>query len=172
MTAKHDYLVKELWILAWNASVQRAHLYRSGIEPNSDHTRCFREMVIGYLSSQIIPMYDKVEVNEEQHYRNIDALVAYANSVGGKVLGELGYKYGIAQKLLNLVLKYHWCLGAVTEPPHCPVDRIVIDKTRSRGESWTRIVRRAEYQMIIEDIKRLAGTQSVAAWELSMYNRR
>jgi len=30
MNAKQTYLVKELWILAWNASAQRAHLYRKG----------------------------------------------------------------------------------------------------------------------------------------------
>jgi hypothetical protein len=172
MNAKHDYLVRELWILAWNASVQRANLYAEGIEPSSEDTRLFRESIISYLSSQIIPRYGKDRINEEQHYKNIDELIAYANSVGKKVMGRLGYKYGVAQELLNLVLKYHWCLGAITEPPHCPVDRIVIDKTKSKGKSWTKIVHKSEYQTIIEDIKRLAGTQSVAMWELSSYRRR
>ena len=172
MNAKQDYLVKELWILAWNASVQRANVYRKSIEPSSEDPRLFRESLISHLSSQVIPRYSTDEVKEEQHYEHIHDLVAYANRVGEKVLGQLGYKYGVAQKLLNLVLKYHWCLGAITEPPHCPVDRIVIDKTRFRGANWTKIVQRSEYQAIIEDIKRLAGTQSVAMWELSIFSRR
>jgi hypothetical protein len=172
MNAKQDYLVKELWILAWNASVQRSHLYRSGIEPSSPDTRVFREKLISYLSSQVIPMYRPDQIREEYHYQHIDALVGYANSVGDRVLGPLGYKYGVAQKLLNLALKYHWCLGIIPEPPHCPVDRIVIDKTIYRGKSWTQIEQRSEYQPIIEDIKRLAGAASVATWELSMYSRR
>jgi len=172
MNAKHDYLVSELWILAWNASVQHARLYRQGIEPSLGETRLFRQKVIRYLSSQVIPRYSKVGINEGQHYKHIAELVTYANSVGETVLGQLGYKYGVAQKLLNLALKYHWCLGAITEPPHCPVDRIVIDKTRFSGKSWTMIVQKSEYQTIIEDIKRLAGAQSVAMWELSIYSRR
>jgi hypothetical protein len=172
MNAKQDYLLKELWILAWNASVQRADLYRKDIEPSSEDTGHFRANLIGYLSSQVIPAYNKDGIKEEQHYKHIDDLIAYANSVGEKVLGKLGYKYGVAQKLLNLVLKYHWCLGAITEPPHCPVDRIVIDKTRYRGKAWTKILQRSDYQKIIEDIKRLAGTQSVAMWELSIFSRR
>jgi hypothetical protein len=172
MNAKQDYLVKELWILVWNASVQHADLYRKGIKPGSEDTRLFREKLISYLSSQVIPMYGKDGIKEDQHYKHIDDLVNYANNVGERVLGQLGYKYGVAQKLLNLVLKYHWCLGTITEPPHCPVDRIVIDKTKYRGMSWTQIVQRSEYQTIIEDIKRLAGTRSVAMWELSIYSRR
>jgi hypothetical protein len=129
------------------------------------------ENLITYLSSQVIPRY-KDGIKEEQHYERIDDLVSYANTAGEKVLGYLGYKYGVAQKLLNLVLKYHWCLGAIAEPPHCPVDRIVIDKTRYRGKAWTKIVKRSEYQPIIEDIKRLMGAQSVAMWELSIFSRR
>jgi hypothetical protein len=173
MNAKQDYLVRELWILAWNASVQHADLYRKGIKPGSEDARVFRRDLIGHLSSQVIPRYSKDGINEEQHYQHIDDLIAYANNAGEKVLGLLGYKYGIAQKLLNLVLKYHWCLGAVMEPPHCPVDRIVIDKTSYKGKiNWTEIVRRSQYQSIIEDIRLRAGNHSIAMWELSNYSRR
>jgi len=172
MTAKQDYLVKELWILAWGASVQRANLYRKGIEPGSKDTRLFREKLISYLSSQVIPAYREAGIKEEHHYTHIDDLVAYGNGVGDKVLGQFGYKYGVAQKLLNLALKYYWCLGEIAEPPHCPVDRIVLDKTKFNGTSWTNIVQRSDYQAIIEDLKRRAGTQSIAMWELSTYSRR
>jgi hypothetical protein len=172
MNAKQDYLVKELWILAWNASVQRARVYRNGIEPGSESTRLFRKNLVDYLSSQVIPMYSKESVKEEQHYRQLDDLVTYANSVGENVLGPAGYKYGVAQKLLNLGLKYYWCLDAIPEPPHCPVDRIVIDKTFYRGTNWTEIEQRSKYEAIIEDIRRLAGTQSIAMWELSVFSRR
>jgi len=158
MNAKQEYLVKELWVLAWNASVQRADVYRSGTKHGSEDVRLFSESLISYLSSQVIPSYSRGMVKEEQHYQHIDELVAYANSVGERVLGEFGYKYGVAQELLNLALTYHWCLGLVTEPPHCPVDRIVIDKTTYRGTNWTEIQRRSEYQVIIEDIKRRTGT--------------
>jgi hypothetical protein len=172
MNAKHGYLVKELWISAWNASVQDSDLYRKGLKPSSENTRIFRETLIRYPSSEVIPRYGKDGITEEQHYGHIDDVVAFANKIGETVLGPAGYKYGVAQKLLNLILKYYWCLGEVADPPHCPVDRIVINKTRHRGKNWTQITRRAEYQMIIEDIKRLAGSQSIAMWELCTFSRR
>ena len=133
----------------------------------------FQEKLHRYLCSQLIPRYVGVEVQEQRHYEHIGELIEYANSVGTSVLGSRGYKYGVAQKLLNLALKYYWCLGEIAEPPHCPVDRVVIDETRYKGKiNWTEIEQKSEYQMIIEEIKRQAGTQSVAMWELCVYNRR
>jgi len=113
-------------------------------------------------------------VEEEQHYQHIDNLIVRANSAATEVLVELGYKYGAAQKLLNLFLKYLWCLGTIAEPPHCPVDRIIIGQTRYKERNWTEIVRRSEYEEIIEDIRRLANREgtSIAQWELSTYSRR
>jgi hypothetical protein len=172
MNPKQDYLVRELWILAWSASVQRARLYRPGRDLNSRETQHFQDKLFGFLSREVIPKYrDRVE--EEQHYEQIDDLIACANNAGKQVLGDRGYKYGIAQKLLNLFLKYHWCLGTVAEPPHCPVDRIVIENTTYKGKvNWTDLVGRSQYQMIIEDIRRQAKPQSIATWELSIFNRR
>jgi len=164
--------MKERCILAWNASVQGVHLYRKGIEPGSENTRLFRQKVVSYLSSQVIPKYSENEISEEQHHKDIDELIDYANSIGEKVLGQGRYKYEVAQKLLNLALKYYWCLGEITEPPHCPVDRIVIEMTRHKGTSWTKIVKSRSTRKLLKIIKHSAGTQSVAMWELSIYNRR
>lgn len=147
-------------------------MYRDGLEPNSESTRRFRQSLFSYISHKVVPAY-KDEVTEDQHYRQLDNLVAFANGAGNQVLGPRGYKYGVAQKLLNLFLKYQWCLDMIAEPPHCPVDRIVIDQTRYKGKiNWTDIVERPQYQRIIEDIRCQARNQSIAMWELSIYNRR
>lgn len=83
------------------------------------------------------------------------------------------YKYGVAQKLLNLALKYYWCLGYIPEPPHCPVDRIIIDKTQLKGKvNWTEIEDEHEYRQVIEAVRKIAGTESLARWELLNYGRR
>jgi hypothetical protein len=126
-----------------------------------------------YLLREVIPEYGG-PVEEEQHYQHIDNLIVRANSAATEVLVELGYKYGAAQKLLNLFLKYLWCLGTIAEPPHCPVDRIIIGQTRYKERNWTEIVRRSEYEEIIEDIRRLANREgtSIAQWELSTHSRR
>ncbi len=175
MDRKKQYIENELWILAWGASVQHASLYKNGAwKNNRDKINTFKDKVVEYISEKIIPQY-KEKVDELCHYKNIESLVNYANKVDTGVLGEHGYKYGVAQKLLNLALKYYWCLGGINEPPHCPVDKIVIDKTSFRGRvNWTQILSENEYLGIIESVKKLAEKEncSIAEWELNNYQRR
>ncbi|MBN3196976.1 hypothetical protein [Pectobacterium versatile] len=86
-----------------------------------------------------------------------------------------GYKFGVAQKLLNLLLKYLWCLGNIPEPPYCPVDRIILEKTSFRGKvNWTIITRTSEYQRAICAIKPIAQScdLSIAECECQFYARR
>jgi hypothetical protein len=142
-----------------------------GLSPARQMPETFRNNVTEYLSSKVLPAYGTARP-EDQHYRNLEELVSYGNSIGQGILGTEGYKYGVAQKLLNLALKYYWCLDVIPEPPHCPIDRIVIDQTRYRGRSWTNINVRREYEQIIQDVRRLAGRRSIAMWELMMYRRR
>lgn len=175
MDRKTEYIVSELWILAWNASVQRAALYKRGVrESKNDAINIFRNQLINFIKTKLLPQYS-IKVGEPQHCRNIQELVDYANKIDNGLLGENGYKYGVAQKVLNLSLKYYWCLGQIQEPPHCPIDRIVIDKTPYRGMiNWTKILTEKEYLKIISTVRSLAEQQkySIAQWELINYERR
>ena len=169
---KLEFLVTELWILAWGASVQRANLYKKGSDKSK--TDSFRKKIIDYLKSEVLPKY-KNQITEDHHYKNIEDLIKFANENNNGFLSEDGYRYGVAQKLLNLVLKYHWCLGLIKEPPHCPVDRVVINKTKYKGNiNWTHIKQKSEYEKVIENIKRLAENNniSVPLWELKEFSRR
>jgi hypothetical protein len=175
MKLKRQYLISELWILAWNASVQHASLYIKGAwKDRREEINNFRNQVVCYVSENLIPRY-RERVDGPQHVENIIELINHANNLESGILGENGYKFGVAQKLLNLSLKYYWCLGEVEEPPHCPIDRIVIEKTMFRGSvNWTQITEAAEYLKIIDAVRemaRLKGT-SIAIWELSKYQRR
>ena len=167
-TTAQEFILRECFVLAWGASVQRTGLYK----PDTNHED-FQANVILYVRHHLLPMY--VEgVSEEQHLTNLQNLVAEATTYGISVLKD-GYRYGIAQKLLNLILKYLWCLGHIAEPPHCPIDRIVIDKTSLKGRvNWTEIKDQTQYLRVIEKVKGLAGTKqlSVAQWELEYYSRR
>ena len=170
-----EYLERELWILAWNASVQHAAIYKNGAWQNQrDLIDTFRNKVIDHIRGHIIPQY-REKVEELRHCENIRELIDYAKEVDTGVLGKDGYKYGVAQKLLNLALKYYWCLGLIKEPPHCPVDKIVIDMTVFRGKvNWTQILTEREYRDIISAITALAEKEncSIAQWELNNYERR
>lgn len=174
MNDKTLYILGELWISAWNASVQHSALYKADALKNQrDDIDVFKRKVIYYIKDKLIPQY-KEKSSEQRHLQNISNLIAYANNVDTGVLGENGYKYGIAQKLLNLALKYYWCLGEIEEPPHCPVDKIIIDQTIYRGRNWTQILLEKEYLEIIAAIKTLSKQDncSISEWELNKYARR
>lgn len=176
MNNKMEFVTRELWILSWAASVQRAKLYmnkRDSYSLSSEVTK-FRKNIIYYIKGQILPQYTS-SCLEEKHYDNIDSLIVFANKINPGILTNDGYKYGVAQKLLNLALKYHWCLGLVSEPPHCPIDRIIISKTKYRDKiNWTQIIRRSQYEKVIKELKELAAREglSIPQWELMYYSRR
>jgi hypothetical protein len=174
MNDKLKFVKNELWIMAWAGSVQRAKLYKENTDSSSIDVSRFRENVIKFITDNLIPQYSEGS-SEEQHYDNIQRLIDYANDVDPGILNDVGYKYGVAQKLLNLALKYNWCLGLINDPPHCPVDRIIISKTKYNGKiNWTQIIEKTEYQKVIEEIKVLAAKSqlSIPTWELTIFNRR
>lgn len=93
---------------------------------------------------------------------------------GQKLLASEGYKFGVAQNLMNLLLKYLWCLGYIPEPPPCPVDRIILSKTSLRGKlNWTQIQSADEYRKAISAIQKVACQErlSIAQWELREFGR-
>ena len=174
MDRKTSYLIREFWILAWNASVQRAALYKNGAwENRRDLIDEFKAQIISYIKTHLLDQYTRT-VGEQQHCANINALIEHANGIDSGILGHNKYKYGIAQKLLNLALKYYWRLGQITEPPHCPIDKIIIDKTICKGGNWTQILTESEYLEIISAVRSLAEKEncSIAQWELNNYERR
>jgi len=164
------FLVGEMWILSWNASVQRASKYGRGI---SDRDRMrFRADVIDYCQSAILGAYLS-PVTVDDHLSNIQALRDHVrNHAIGRRL-ERPYSIGNAQKLLNLQLKYLWCAGLISKPPHCPVDRIVLGHTHLRNKlAWTRIDSIGEYLRAIAAIREVARGMDLADWELANFDRR
>ena len=69
-------------------------------------------------------------VGEKDHTDNIQALRDILTCHFREFLHERKYRFGRAQKLLNVYLKYLWCLGNITTPPHCTFDMGII------GLSW------------------------------------
>jgi hypothetical protein len=107
---KTKFLVRELWTLAWAASVQHAKIYKTWSKANSKERKDFRDEIATYVATKLLPMYKKRCV-ANQHCENIEALVTYATEVGAGVLSRAGYKFGVAQKLLNLCL-IETCINA------------------------------------------------------------
>jgi len=174
LDAHQKFIFKEVTILAWGASVQRAKLYSSAIPLAERDSDAFRTSVLNFLEIRLLSKY-KTKCRESDHVANIQSLVNFGTTEGGRLLGPDGYRFGVAQKLLNLLLKYLWCLGHVAEPPHCPVDRLVLAKTTLRDRlNWTEIKTAAEYNEAISAIRVVAKAAglSLSEWELQFYSRR
>ncbi len=73
-------------------------------------------------------------------------------------------RYGIAQKAFNLYLKYLWQLKMITEPPHCPVDRVVLTAAGIDG-SWTRCDSEQQYMGWIGNLRAKSAPRHLAEWE-------
>ena len=138
----------------------------------SDRKR-LRKLIIEFVQTELLGEYETL-VTESQHERNILLLCSHGSDVGLGLLGPHGYKVGVAQKLLNLQLKYLWCLGVIPEPPHCPIDRVIISKTPLRDVvAWTNITCIDTYRDVIRAVRVLADRAglSIANWELQTYDR-
>lgn len=162
------FIESEIYILAWNGSVQHNSVYNFNCS-TEDRSK-FRKEMISYINNYILPKYLK-KVSENNHYNNIIDLKNYAEKIGRNILLNQIYKIGTSQKLLNLSLKYFWCIGWIEEPPHCPVDRIILGKV-GINLSWTKINTIEEYESIINDICKRIKRKDLAQWELEVFNRR
>lgn len=131
----------------------------------------FRNQLKVYVSENILPQY-KETVSEEIHVANIQKIVSFSIQYAS-ILNNGILNFGVAQKLLNLLLKYHWCIGEIAEPPHLPVDRIIQEKIGNKIINWTSLNEVEVYQNIIEAARLKANEQnmSLAMWELVNFNR-
>ena len=112
-------------------------------------------------------------VAESTHVKNIERIVNSLTRRHAGMLQDKTFRIGPAQKALNLYLKYFWCSGHIPTPPHCPIDAIVLRAVKlSRPTAWTKINSSAEYTYIINALKEIAGSQSLAEWELAEWARR
>lgn len=171
---KQNFMFREASILAWNASVQRAKLYRKDIPLEDRRKGEFRENILKFIEETILHKYETGSTIDD-HVANIQTLVMHGTRTDEGILGIDGYKFGVAQKLLNLLLKYLWCLGHIHEPPHCPVDRIVLGKTSLKGKmNWTQITSKEQYLKAIDEIHAMAKKEGLTLpeWELKHFLRR
>jgi hypothetical protein len=173
--SKLSFLVQELLVLAWSASVQRASVYAPGNPARrAAATGRFRRQLLAFVEQSLIPAYVEGST-EEQHLANLLQLQQTGTALGADLLDGAVYRIGVSQKFLNLLLKYLWALDLIPEPPHCPVDRVVIDMSAEPiALNWTEMTTVEQYMSAIAALKRDAAKRnlSLAQWELLHYARR
>ena len=110
-------------------------------------------------------------VDERAHIEFIAAVSDRLSQAHGHALHGMRFRIGIAQKLINLHLKYLWSAGLVSQPHHCPLDGIVRDMAHLRYD-WTSSDSMDEYVSAIADLRIVAGERQIAIWELEEFRRR
>ena len=110
-------------------------------------------------------------VPDEAHCEYIESLSNRATREHSVCLRKGKLRFGVAQKLVNLYLKYLWVADLVEEPPHCPIDGIVRDLA-GLDYNWITDDSRCQYERVIAALKRRAHPKSLAVWELQEFRRR
>lgn len=167
---KRDFLIEEIWLLTFGGAFQHSGIYKANTKEKE--RTYFRNILKGYIEQVVLKKY-KQPVSDEDHLENIISISNYTASF--KEVLKAPINIGISQKLLNLALKYYWCLGLLPEPPHFPVDRIIQQKIYKQPlVNWTQLDTKDIYLQIINDARTLAkqNNLSLAQWELENFIRR
>lgn len=151
------------------ASLRRNRTYKNGI-PHSERV-LFRQAIMGKLQ-EMGTMYSN-PVSEELHKNNIVGFSdSFSAEFGHLLVGER-FRIGTSQKLLNLFIKFLWCLNDDwPTPPHCPVDNIVLKQANIYG-AWTKLDSIELYQDWINRLRIHTHTlnyPSIAEWELAVWS--
>jgi len=166
---KLEFLLHEFQTLTIEASFQRGKIYKNTDEKQRESFKNGLREKLHELSNK----YKNKEVGEEDHIENIKELIRFSKKYNSILRnGEL--RTGIAQKLLNLYLKYLWCAGLIGIPPHCPFDRRILDKQGIK-ENWTECDNIEDYKRWVEKAKEQTkkdGFNNLAEWELKYWQRR
>ena len=150
------------------ATVQRARIYAP--DSSEESREAFRSALWEQLDR--LTFGYRQEVEESEHVENIQRLTTRVSRGHGPALRGGRFRIGPAQKALNLMLKYHWSAGWIPEPPHCPLDAIIIGKLpRDVHHNWTDLDSVSDYRKLIRAARAKAEAEglSLAQWELATY---
>jgi len=141
----------------------------SVLEKEKNQFKSFlRQNLISYSKE-----YQAGSVSEEKHLKNIKKFADESSAKFQRILVGGRLRIGIAQKLLNLYLKYLWCLEKIEKPPHCPFDNVVKSKIGRQARhipSWTKIDTIEDYKELAEVAQKQTGMLNLAEWELNLFN--
>jgi hypothetical protein len=170
---KKEFMLNEIWMLTIGASFQRANVYSTECL-DSDKLK-FRNHLKDFIIN-LSKSYLHEPISEDQHIENIYQIREHSK-IYKTILTNGELNFGVCQKLLNLYLKYLWCLGYMElNPPHFPVDRIIQTKLSIKNPySWTQMVDEEKYMEVIsmaKDCLKSYNIDSIAELELFLYQRR
>lgn len=172
MTHRREFLRQTALFNAIGAAFQRATIYADGAA-GSEKDELKRDLE--HRLRKIEGQYGGV-VSSEKHMETISAIALAMSRRYASILHNARFRVGTAQKAVNIYLKLLWCYGWIPEPPHCPIDSIVLAEIGDMRTKWTRMEGIATYRTVIHAIRKhidkTASGQSLSEWELDVWNNR
>ena len=107
-------------------------------------------------------------LSETEHLKELRTLVSEASKIHGSALHQGKFRFGVAQKLVNLYLKYLWAVGAVRIVHHCPLDGI-INAEAELGYEWNTSDSEDEYVKAIFRLRSHVGAEQLQDWEIRTF---
>ncbi|RAJ17824.1 hypothetical protein [Olleya aquimaris] len=172
---RNKFINSEIWSLTIGGAFQRANVYKPNVLEKDK--KDFKFKLKGYIDNTIVPGYKSSNISDDVHIENIKSVQQYTSNFG-KLLTNGQFNFGVSQKLLNLYLKYLWCLKVIPEPPHFPVDRVIQQKLKLKPIiAWTKIETPEDYMSIVNFARTKINPKdesytSLATIELSLFSRR
>ena len=121
---KEKFLKNEIGTLAILGGFGRANIYKKGVgeEDKSDFRKFIRERFVKYGEQ-----YLGNKSSEDEHFLNVKKFAKEVSTAYGRLLRGNRFRIGVAQKVLNLYLKYLWVIWNI-KIFHCPFDSRIIGK--------------------------------------------
>jgi len=130
----------------------------------------FRENIENCLV-EIAEKYDPVNNNHSERILNFKEKIEN-DATNSSVLKDGKISFGRAQKLVNMYLKYLWCLGKFDIPPHCPIDRGILGEIGLEDPPWTSPkFTKEKYEEVINRCEKIAYPLPLSVWELFLWRR-
>ncbi len=160
---QEEFIKDAFFRSAWLDTSQHVKIYKKEADENTK--KQFRAF-LKERSYEIVKLYqDKDEKIDHQ-----ELLVKFHKEVTEKseFKGKIKFKFGRAQKLINVLLKYYWCAGKLKqEPAHMPLDRYILNAL-GKKDKWTDMEEEA-YKECIDEAREKAKGMSLAEWELKTF---
>ena len=184
--SQYEFIQNEIWILTFGGAFQRSNIYKSKGQEEQQKA-AFKKGIRAYIENNILDSYRTAIVSDEKHIDNIKKVSDYSSNFS-ELFNNEKINFGIAQKMLNLYLKYMWSLGHIQEPPHFPIDRIIQELLNKemknlgiKGQAlkpWTQFTDELHYVKVINSARDLIlkkesfTNHSLAELELALFQRR
>jgi len=170
---KTEFIQTEIWLVTLGAAFQRANVYNANVVDKQQRKSLKKKLKL-YIDNEILLDYNS-EISDTRHIDNIYKIKSKSTEFS-EILNNGSFSFGVSQKILNLYLKFLWCLGIIkSTPPHFPVDRrIQTDLEISNIVSWTTEMGEKEYLNIIEIARgklKEYNKENIAELELYLFKR-